>query len=210
MNLTLKQIKSDFSSEYVLAKNDQTIAKVYQRDNLTPYGQIEFYAYFENCWLRLLYQPAVKTLIDTKSLESQVIYDIFDYNNNRIGSVTGKGWNFEYITIEYKNYTFHTYLVGLGKEGIKYPVYYNDQQVALIEKDRVVVNNLDEYNITSIDEFTGYISYIASLFIDVMCYSNRGEKAKKSYQKYYHKTIDKELKSKYNPDFKDYVNKNCI
>lgn len=211
MNLVLKQTESAFTCGYDLIKNNAVIAKATLSDNLTGYGQLDFDAYFEKAKFRMCYMPLTETVMQAKSVKIYSIYEIFDCCGNKIGQVSSQGVKmFDYICVEYKNYTFNIYTVGLGSEGIKYPVYYNTQQVALIEKDCVVKNNLDEYSITSIDEFTGYIAYIAALFIDETAYANRGEKVKKSTQKYYLKTTNKELKAKYNPDFKDFVNKNCI
>ena len=94
------------------------------------------------------------------------------------------------------------YEIGLGKEGIKLPIYRDDTQVALIEKDLVVYDNKDTYEIIAIDEMSLEVSALFNLYYDFVKHGNYGEINYKSKERYYLYTMNKELKNKYDSTFK--------
>ncbi len=95
------------------------------------------------------------------------------------------------FVIEYDGYSYDCYDKSSGKVR-NISVYKNDVQIAAIVKPLHTVDNLDEYYIFLLDEYSGLESIIAlfTLFYDLRYYSNRNEKTKgqKVYVEY---TFDK-------------------
>ena len=144
----------------------------------------------------------------SKQNKNLIPYKIDDANGNKCGQIGIKQadvpfwrlYSFHEMTIN--SNTYRMYTVGLGKEGLKYPIYCNDTQIALMGKDAVVVNNLDKYDIYAHDRQGAEIAVLFGLYIDITAAANRGTAVTESVRKVYSITTNKELKSKYNPDFK--------
>ena len=202
MEFLLKQTVSGFQAAYSLINNGAVVSSAEISNNFTFGGAVKATSPLDGSLYHLLYKPLMNPA------PSAVPYVIYDSNNQEVGRFSilggGKGFKtYEYYKLEFLNNQYYIFEVGLGKDGIKYPIYCNDVQIALIEKDSVVYNNLDEYNIFAIDANAAFISYLSALYLDIVRYSNRGEVNKKGFQKYYVKTTLQELKNKYNPDFKN-------
>lgn len=209
----LIQTFSGFKANYQFLINNHTVSYAQIDNNFTFGGTVSFNSFIDKSVYSLCYSPAlslgnVKRNTDEKKY---VPYSIMQ-GENQIGLIcrkyAGRGLKkYEYFSVDINGNSFDVFEIGMGKEGIKYPVYSNNLQVALIEKDCEVRNNLDEYNICCADEFSALISYIVSLYIDMMFFAARGQQVSSSFSKTYSKTTNKELKSKYNPAFKFYVNR---
>lgn len=114
------------------------------------------------------------------------------------------------IFLGYEYYEYHffgkeyvAYEIGMGKEGIKIPLYDVERQIALIEKSTVVYDNKDEYDIYAIDAKALEIAVLFNLYYDFTRFGRFGEFAYKSKETEYLYTLKKELKSKYDPNFKE-------
>lgn len=95
------------------------------------------------------------------------------------------------------------YPIDLGKLGSVNTIWDDTLQLAQVEKDNVVYNELHEFNIFSIDEKSALISLMFCCYIYTITFFKSGIKVKKSVERYYSgKTKNKELLSKYNPNFK--------
>lgn len=94
---------------------------------------------------------------------------------------------------------FQIYEIGLGRDGIKLPVYTEGEQVALIEKAPVVRNNNDTYTITSLSESFERVAVIFNLYYDYVRHGHRGEVSVNAKKTYYSYCSSKELKGKYDP-----------
>lgn len=134
-------------------------------------------------------------------------YNIYDANNNLVGSIcrlkNTKFFNgYIYYELILNDTKYLMYEIGLGKEGIKLPIYRDDTQVALIEKDSVVYDNKDTYEIIAIDEMSLEVSALFNLYYDFVKHGNYGEINYKSKETYYLYTMNKELKNKYDSTFK--------
>ena len=109
------------------------------------------------------------------------------------------GYYYFELHLNDKEYKF--YEIGLGKQGIKIPVYVGEQQVALIEKDTHTANNLDSYNLSSVDGKTAQAASLFCVYYDFVRFGNHGEVSVNSKQVTYIYTGNKKLKEKYNPDW---------
>ncbi len=117
----------------------------------------------------------------------------------RVGSFFSQ---YQYMELSLYRAVLQMYEVGLGREGMKYPVYDGARQLALVEKSPVVCNNLDEYWIYSFDEFGEFASLLLSLYVDVLSYRNAGEYAVRKKETRYVWTRKKEVLEKYDPAFR--------
>ena len=110
---------------------------------------------------------------------------------------------FGYVCLELPDNTlFSMYTIGLGKDGIVYPIYRGDKLVAEIDKGCVVYNNLDAYSIFADDEEACMVSVLFCIYLDANSFANRGEIVKSGVSKVYLKTTNKRLIAKYDPAFK--------
>lgn len=98
------------------------------------------------------------------------------------------------------NKAYKMYTIGMWKQGMKYPIYIEDKQVALIEKDAVTKDNLDQYKVYAIDDTTLEIGCILSLYIDLMYYRRNNEIGYGSTNVEY-KSLNQELLPLYDPNF---------
>ncbi|EOL45102.1 hypothetical protein [Enterococcus caccae] len=132
-------------------------------------------------------------------------FQIFNENNVLVGSLCERRtkWLFGYTFFElsYNDETYYFYAIGLGKKGLKIPMYdSNDIQVGLIEKDNISYDNKSTYTINTLDKNYQMLAFFFSVYYDNAYYSPN-EVAYKSKEINYKYTINKELKSKYNPQF---------
>lgn len=133
---------------------------------------------------------------------------VFRWNNGEIGAVYQTEYKesvFSKISFHRlitKQYSYELYLIGFGKEGTKCPVYLGNKQIALIEKDVLVYNDLHSYSVFSIDEKSSHIAVIFSCYMYINACYKPGVKITSSVQRVFNKTNSKLLKSKYDPEFK--------
>lgn len=149
---------------------------------------------------------SLKKMKKDRLLEKIIPYNIYDTNNSLVGSICLKRTKFfnGYMYYEFilNDIKYIMYEIGLGKEGIKVPIYIGDTQIALIEKDPVVYDNKDTYEIIAIDEKSLEVATLFNLYYDFIRFGNYGEIAYKSKKTYYLYTTKKELKNKYDSNFK--------
>lgn len=110
---------------------------------------------------------------------------------------------YKYYEIDYNGDEFTCYEVGRGKEGLFVLIYIGERQVAMIEKPPLVHDNKDCYTIYTIDsKYNDIISFFV-LYYDHGSSGNYNEVVYKKKEVKYVYTMNKELKSKYNPRFKE-------
>lgn len=209
----LKQTKSDFSSEYELYYNDKVIAVISTDNNMLCVPDIMIRSGLSGCiyYLRYSNKMNFSNVVKSSDDKSYNPYLIYNEHNEQIGCMYLKNGGkrvfdkYEYLFLELNGNEYQMYPIGFGKEGYKYPLYDSTQQIALVEKDCVVINNLDEYDIFAKDDFSANIALIMAVYIDAQMFARRGEIVEKSVVKSYSKSFSKELKAKYNPEFKNHI-----
>ena len=85
---------------------------------------------------------------------------------------------------------------------MKYPVYEGSVQIAQIEKDPVVYDNLDAYTLCSLDDFGELAALLTALFLDFHNYRNAGERVRGQKSVQYVYTRSQEVLAKYDPSFR--------
>lgn len=110
---------------------------------------------------------------------------------------------FRYIQINYNAELLNCYEVRMGKEGIFVCIYLDDRQVAMIEKCMAKQDDKDFYKIYVKDDKYVELVCIYAVYYDYLAWENKSEFKTKSNGEDYAYTQNKELKSKYNPRFKE-------
>lgn len=100
---------------------------------------------------------------------------------------------------------YKMYPIGFGKEGAKNPIYCGEEQIALIEKDCEVVNDLHTYKLFCLTEQSSVIALLFAMYMYSMTGYKVGEKVTKSVEKRVSITTNKHLKAMYDPSFKEKV-----
>lgn len=112
---------------------------------------------------------------------------------------------YDFHQIQITHDVYDMYPIGFGKEGAKNPIYKNDTQVALIEKDCEIINDLHVYKITCINEQEIIIALIFAMYMYINAGYKPGIKATKSVHHVISTSTNKLLKEKYNPNFKNSI-----
>lgn len=199
----VKQTVSSLSAEYEVISDTVTVGTIKIPDN-RPLRPI--YYYLKNCEQYVFKRDGInsaKNLIPKKSKE-YVKYILYQDNQTvlSISSKRTKGfWGYSYYEINSKENTILVYVVGMGSEGIKIVFELDGKTIALIEKDATVVDNLDEYNIYALDKYFNATVFFVGYY-DLLAFSNAGQINTRSKSTKYFVTTNKQLRAKYNEEFK--------
>jgi len=160
-------------------------------------GQLKYRLCFDD-------NETLKNLLKFNPPAGLMPFNIWSPNNELLGHIglkrTKSFSGYEYYEYDFYGVRYLAYGVGMGKDGRKIPIYQNDRQIALIEKNPVVYDTKDEYDIYAIDGNFSEVAAIFNLYYDFVRFARFNvTKTKKTEYLY---TLNKELKSKYNPDFK--------
>lgn len=124
-----------------------------------------------------------------------------------IGSIsrhrTKNFFGYAYYEINFEGSIYLAYEVGRGKEGIAIPIYKDGIEVSLIEKPPVVIKNRDSYTIYTENSKDFIPVALFSLYFDSIRFGRNEEYAATSVTYTY--SYNKELLSKYNPEYKDKI-----
>lgn len=208
----VRQTKSAFSARFEIQVGTNVYGIAEVKNNLTFGGACDIYIRGAFAY-KISYDinERLASTVKTGEKKKLIPYMITGADGACLGKISLKqsgGFflnRYGYYEMEFYGRTYIMYSVGMGKEGMKYPIYVDGMQIALIEKPCEVENNLDNYRVYSMYDEYSDIAHIFCLYIDMVTHPNRGEIVTKSVQKNYKITTNKELKSKYNPDFADMV-----
>lgn len=108
---------------------------------------------------------------------------------------------FDYQQMKNAGVTYDLFPISFGNEGSKSPIYKENTQIAQIEKDCVVYNDLHIYKIFALDELSSEIAVLFAIYMYINAGYKPGEKAVSSTVKVISTTTNKLLKEKYDPTF---------
>lgn len=134
-----------------------------------------------------------------KSLRQYDVMDIYE-GEEKLGYICG---NAVYLSgsktyaIQWKERRFTAYVVGLGKQGIKLPIFEDERQVALIEKGGVVFDMLDAYELYTTEDALFEMAVLTALYYDRDCFSNAGQSRNHSIQHTSEYTVRKKQLARY-------------
>lgn len=108
---------------------------------------------------------------------------------------------FDYHQMKLNGMIFDLFPISFGNEGSKLPIYNGNKQIAQIEKDCIVYNDLHNYRIFAEDSFASQIAIFFCIYMYINAGYKPGEKVISSKVKVVSTTANKLLKEKYNPEF---------
>lgn len=202
------QTVSNLSASYKIVESEREVGQATLTNNFVRGGTFEFTVYGKTFSMGYEPKAQIESWFRKKTEKEDVPYILYSHDEpcGKIAIRTSEGsvfTRYQYYGMEWNAHQYSMYEVGLGKEGIKYPIYDGNTQIALIEKDTTVYNNLDIYHVTATSEQSFLVTTIFGLYLDASSYAHRGEIVKKSVEKTYYLTTNKKLKAKYDPDFKE-------
>lgn len=198
----IQKNKELFSAEFDIIENNSRIGTMrFQTKMYNTKGSWE--CNYKGC------QFLLKSEKHNRSESATRPYSLY-INNNLYGRVLSSDkrviadMGINVYQLYYGNNVIEMYTVGKGKEmdQIDYPVYSGNYEVALFEKPRVVINDLHNYHLTSLDDNSTFESIILCCYNYALVYFNKGVKYTKSRFEYNYNTIDREYLLKDNPYFK--------
>ena len=205
MIFTVKQMKTNFDMLWFAEdKNGQNICAI-----LCPFtkGYLDIdFNYGENmCRDRLYYNP--NSTEYGSSIKDRLSFRFFRDGHYMAPvevltkKVKGLFQSYQYRKINDNNQNFYMYEVGLGSKGLFLCFYKEDELIAIADKTLTVVNFQDEYKIYAISE--NFIRPIMALLIqyDMTAHGDVMDVAVHSVVHKKVNTIQKELITKYDPEF---------
>ena len=208
MLCTVKQTVSSLSAAYEFLSGKEQIGSAEMPDNFLFGGPCSIFIGDSGYHLKYLHLLSPDRKKNNVNMRQHLPYALAKdgknygklYNADAPGGIFSR---FGYTCLELLDGTvFSMYEIGLGKEGIVYPIYKGDTIIAEIDKGCVVHNNLDEYSIYAEDEDACQIAILLCIYLDASAFANRGEIIKSGVSNLHFKTINKRLIAKYDPTFK--------
>lgn len=117
-----------------------------------------------------------------------------------IGSKLFNRFNVQQLELD--GLVYDTYSVGMGKEGNKKCIYQEDKQIALVESDSVVYDELYNFHVFAENERAALVSILTTIYTYTKSFFKQGELALSSISRNYALSLNKKLKEKYDPEFK--------
>lgn len=108
-----------------------------------------------------------------------------------------------YDRIELFGREWIVYQVGLGAQGLKFPVYEGGRQIALLEKSPLVRNNLDVYELYALEEEGILLATLFGVYYDWKEFARTGEYNSRNASAKVVFTLRKAAKDKYDPSFQE-------
>ena len=190
-----------FDANFDIISNDNIIGSINVKGKLGSM-EVSLNGAFNDIPFELKYNGG--QFVKTKNNKFR-LYKIIE-SGKQVGEIycankkTGLFSNYSYQTLVYNNETYKEYGIGLGKES-KNPIYLNDEQIAQINKDSIVYNDLHNFKIYIKNQQYSFIAILFSCYMYIIGCFKPGVETKKSVQKNYTKTTNKELNAKYNPEW---------
>ncbi len=172
--LELEQTFSRRAAAYRVLSGGVTVGSAVITCNESIHGTCE-YSGFGHAY-SLQYVPALqlKSYLSSRGEKTDNPYQIM-CGGERVGKIydtlsDGSFFNrYNYTHFELNGIVRSMFTVGLGREGVAYPIYAGQRQTALVEKDGIVRDNLDIYKITMIDASEAVPALLLALFVDLRC-----------------------------------------
>lgn len=152
--------------------------------------------------LKFDFEKSLKLICNSQIREN---YNVFE-ENSLVGEIYFDRCGQSHVTnrrcnLQINGTVYEGFLVGLGENGLKIPVFTQEKQIGLIERACVVVDGKSAYEITATEEYIRVL-VIMALYIDAAGFNTWGRISKGRV-----KTIltskSPEILAKYNPRFWD-------
>lgn len=210
MIFDIVQTVSGMSAAYEALCDGKKIGTAYVENNITNGGSCAWQFMGTAYDMSYQFDQQVKSWLKPKAEKTGIPYKITQ-EGRHVGDICiklsegGLLSRYEYYSLTFGVDAYQLYAVGMGNEGMKYPIYAGDVQIALIEKDTEVRDHLDVYHAYAVDNQAAMVAFLFGLYLDMREFANRGQVSSASYEKSISITINKALKAKYDPSFKSLV-----
>ena len=198
MKLDIKQVNKElFSAQFVICRELEEVGRIEVEGKLLSLLTHIYVHYNEKTYE--VVQPKQYNAINNS-------FKIME-DNQKVGEImclTRKtGWfsQYTYVVFRFKNKIYKAFPIGLGKEGIKIPIYVGNKQIAQINKECIVIDDLHHFQLFAHNEEDIISTIILSIYYYFVNNYKPGEKKISYKETVYIKDNNKELKSKYNPEF---------
>lgn len=196
-----QQNKKMFEANFEIVSNNNILGKINVKGKLGSM-EVSLNGIYNNIPFEFKYNGDILIKNKDKKYRPYLIIK----NNDVIGEIyqtnkkTGLFSNYEYNKLIYYTETYKEYSIGLGTE-TKCPIYMNDIQIAQIDTESIIYNDLHNYKIYVKNDDYALISIIFACYMYINTGFKPGVEVKESVTKYYNKTTNEELNSKYNPEW---------
>ena len=123
-------------------------------------------------------------------------------NVSQIEVKTGLFSRHQYHQLQLEGCGYQLYAVGLGKRGGACSLYCDGRQLAEINRDPTVYNELYRYEIFAVDTDSAFVSILLCCYMYMLGCYRPGEVAVSSVRTHVTVTTNKALLAKYDPNFK--------
>lgn len=202
MRVQIKQESRElFEATFSINKDNAHVGSIYVKGKIgTPESEI-----FIN-YDKIKFSMRRKRRAQKKELDAYRPYQIVK-NGEEIGEVfqatrkTGlfKSYGYQYANIE--SVEASMYPIGFGDQGVKNPIFVNNEQVALIEKSALIIDDMHNFDVVVRSEEDMVIAIIFVAYIYAKAFFKPGDLVKKGKVKAVTVTTEKELISKYDDNF---------
>lgn len=199
--ILLKQKNKEmYSAEFEILENDSVVGQVFINGKVGSTDAIvdgtfhnkNFSLKFANKVLpgsNKKFRPY--NIIENKNITGETFQTVFKKNFFS---------KYEYIKCNYNEEEFKLYSIGFGDKQVCV-IHKNDIQISQIEFSNAIYNDLHDYTIYIKDDDNTFISILLTCYLYVIGKFKPGVKVTKSVVKYYQKDSNKDLISKYDPDW---------
>lgn len=199
--ILLKQKNKEmYSAEFEILENDSVVGQVFINGKVGSIDAIvdgtfhnkNFSLKFANKVLpgsNKKFRPY--NIIENKNITGETFQTVFKKNFFS---------KYEYIKCNYNEEEFKFYSIGFGDKQVCV-IHKNDIQISQIEFSNAIYNDLHDYTIYIKDDDNTFISILLTCYLYVIGKFKPGVKVTKSVVKYYQKDSNKDLISKYDPDW---------
>lgn len=206
MILDIIQVSKDlFSAEFKIFRNSEEIGSFSLEGKINSMeadvvGQINGESFkmhhgkLDDIEVRFPFRPYI---INESNIDRGTVYQT-KYNG-------GLFKKFDFHQMKRNGIIYDLFPIGFGNEGSKSPIYQESKQIAQIDKDCIVYNDLHKYRIYAEDEHASQIAIFFAIYMYVNAGFKPGEKVVSSTVKVVSITTNKALKEKYNPTFMEYI-----
>ncbi len=204
MILKVSQIDKGFNNaSFEILENDKSVGAI--RIHGEPNSENSFIkGIFDNNKFSLNY-------VNRKYNEKEISNPYIIINNNRAGTVYNpvnsnnifNKTTHQKLTLDDSMYD--CYNVGFGKEGVKKIIFYDDKQIALVEYDTLIHNELFNFNIYVEDSAAALITILFIIHSYTTSYFSYEDINFDKVKKVHSITLNKDIKIKYDPEFKEKI-----
>lgn len=202
MIIDIKQKNKElFEANFEIISNDNVLGSINVKGKLGSM-EVSLNGIYNNIPFKLEY---ISSLLHKEKEKKYRPYQVI-VSENIVGEIyqlekkTGLFSKDCYIELNYNGKFYKKYGIKLDGES-KNPIYLNEIQVAQINKDSTVYNDLHNYKLYVKDNNYSLIAILFSCYMYINVGFKPGVKVKKSIVKYYNKAKNKELNSKYDPNW---------